>query len=253
MNSRPRSPSRHPAGFHSGLRSRGGSAPASRSPARTEGPPPRAPWGATPSARQLPEGSAAAAARWPGRCASWAVNRAQTSSFELGKPRPRRGAGLACPAPPRAPCPFLSHPPCRGSGRTGGETGGGGGRDECVRPQGPRPAPGVTAVGLPGRPRTLLPGPLAGPGWRWGDAAASQPPGSGGRAGTSLPGCGSHLTQSRGTRGSISPNLGYSWKSILFKSAGGLIYRMALRILLTYKHFKNTLRFFPSSPALFLK
>lgn len=129
-----------------------------------------------------------------------------------------------------------------------GDRPGGGGRDEC-----PRPAPGVTAVGLPGRPRILLPGPLAGPGWRWGDAAASQPPGSGGRAGTSLPGCGSHLTQSRGTRGSISPNLGYSWKSILFKSAGGLIYRMALRILLTYKHFKNTLRFFPSSPALFLK
>lgn len=44
-----------------------------------------------------------------------------------------------------------------------------------------------------------------------------------------------------------------AWNPSFFKAAGGLIYWMVFGILLTYKHFKNTLHFFPLSLALFLK
>lgn len=44
-----------------------------------------------------------------------------------------------------------------------------------------------------------------------------------------------------------------AWNPSFFKAAGGLIYWMVFGILLTYKHFKNTLHFFPSFPSTIFK
>lgn len=44
-----------------------------------------------------------------------------------------------------------------------------------------------------------------------------------------------------------------AWNPSFFKAAGGLIYWMVFGILLTYKHFKNTLHFFSSFPSTIFK